>query len=174
MNLKAEQARLYELLSKENRCFVRVCDSNDALWVSDLPRKTDDLSGLESLLEQNGFTCRIDHDARLLYADWTQNRWKAMLSSFPPTLPAFMQNDRYHAAYALCRLWLSHPSDLSSDTLPAVRRMLKLTQQPEEKMLKSISSLHEEAAVQLRTGKPTAYAAGCILAKWLNERSQNT
>ena len=174
MNLKAEQARLYELIAKENRCFVRVCDSNDALWVSDLPRKTDDLAGAENLLLQNGFMCHLDVQTQLLYVDWTQNRWKEMLSSFSSALPALPQSDRYHAAYALCRLWLSHPSDLSPDTLPAMRRMLKLTQQPQEKLLKSISSLHEEAAVQLRTGKPTAYAAGCILAKWLNERSQNT
>jgi len=174
MNLKAEQQRLYELLSKEKRCFVRICDTDDAMWVSDLPRKTDDLSDAQSALWQNGFVCRFDKDTRLLYADWSENRWAEMLSNFPHTPPRFPQSDRYHAAYALCRLWLSHPSAFTPDTLPAVRRLIKLMQQPEEKILKSLLPLHEEAAVQLRMGLPAAHAAGWILAKWLNERSQKT
>jgi len=171
MNLKAEQQQLYALLSKENRCFVRICESDDALWISDLPRKMHDLAGLESLLFQNGFVCRLDQEARLWHVDWSESRWNKMLSGFPKTLPAFPESERYHAAYALCRLWLAHPAQLMSHTMPTVRRVLKLMEQPEEKLLKSIASLHEEAALQLRTGRPTAHAAGWILAKWLNERS---
>ena len=174
MNLKAEQKRLYELLANQNRCFVRICAGDDALWVSDLPRKTMDLSANLPLLLQNGFACRVDERAKLLYVDWTQSMWTKALASFSPVLPALPQHDRYHAAYALCRLWITHPSDLAPAAMPAVRRMLKLVQQPEEELLKSIASLHEEAAVQLRTGQPVAHAAGWILAQWLNERSQNT
>ena len=171
MNLKAEQQRLYKLLSKENRCFVRICDGDNALWVSDLPRKTADLSSLEPLLCDNGFVCRLDEKARLWYVDWTESQWAKNLACLPRAIPAFPESERYHAAYALCRLWLAHPSPPTQNTMPAVRRVLKLTMQPEEKLFKSIQALHEEAAIQLRADLPVAHAAGWILAKWLNERS---
>ena len=172
--MKADQAQLYELLARKNRCFVRICGSDDALWVSDLPRKTSDLSDAETTLWQNGFACHVDNRARLLYVDWTESKWKETLSQYPAQLPCLPQDERLHAAFALCRLWLSHPSPITPDTLPAVRRVLKLTLQPEEKMLHSVAVLHEEAAVQLRTGHPVAHAAGLILAGWLNERSQTS
>ena len=174
MNLKAEQKRLYESMPKDTRCFVRICDTDQALWVSDLPRRMPDAAQLSEKLSAQGFVCHLDENTRLWYIDWTAQRWEEMLSACPGSLPEFPLEECYHAAYALCRLWITHPSDLAPAAMPAVRRMLKLVQQPEEELLKSIASLHEEAAVQLRTGQPVAHAAGWILAQWLNERRQNT
>ena len=171
MKLKAEQQRLYELLAKGARCFVRICETDQALWISDLPRKTDHLDSIRQGIEENGFVCELDQETRLWYLDWTPERWKEVLERFSASLPSLPKDDRYHAAYALCRLWLSHPSDICPETLPAVRRMLKLTLQPESKLLRGIASLHEEAAVSLRNAQPIAHAAGCILAGWLNERN---
>lgn len=174
MKLKAEQQRLYELLSKEARCFVRICETDEAMWISDLPRKTDSVEGAQKLLCENGFVCTPDDEARLLYLDWTLESWEEILSEMAAPLPALPANDRYHAAYALCRLWYAHPSPVTTETLPAVRRMLKLTLQPEGKLLRGLTALHEEAAAGLRNAQPIAHAAGGILADWLNERKGET
>lgn len=171
--LKAKQQQLYELLEKEKRCFVRICDSDDALWVTDLPRKTEKLSDVEKQLLLSGFCCRLDTASRLWYVDPTEAQWEELLKRYPDKIPSMPEDERYHAAYALCRLYLLHPAPLSVCALPAVRRMLKLTMQPEEKLLQKLAVLHGEAAVQLRMGQPVAHAAGRILAGWLNERSHH-
>ena len=170
MKLKSEQKRLYESLPQDARCFVRVCDTDDALWISDLPRRMANVQQWENMLCNQGFACRLDTQTRLWYVDWTEERWEQMLVSYPDTLPEFPAEEKYHAAYALCRLWLLHPSARTPENLPMVRRMLKLTAEPEGKLLAAIAPLHAQAARCLRDGIPMAYDAGRILAGWLNER----
>ena len=72
MNLKSEQRRLYALLPQNARCFVRVCDDDSALWVSDLPRKREDCAEMLAKLQTEGFAVRLDEKARLWYIDWTK------------------------------------------------------------------------------------------------------
>lgn len=169
MNLKAEQRRLYDLLQQEARCFARVCDDGGALWVSDLPRKKNDCEAMADKLCAAGFAVRLDAQAKLWYVDWTWERWQEMLADVPDACPALPEADAWHEAYALCRLWLTHPAPFMQEHLPAVRRVLKLTAEPPREMLHAIRSMHEEAAVQLRAGKSIAHAAGRILAAWLNK-----
>lgn len=171
MRLKAEQRRLYALLPAEARCFVRVCDDDGALWVSDLPRRMVDCERLKATLRKEGFEVRLDGDARLWYVDWTEERWREMVGELPCELPELPEKDMYHEAYALCRFWLLHPAPLAQEHLPVLRRVTKLTAQPMQKLLRSVRVLHEKAAVQWRSGQTAACDAGRILAAWLNEHA---
>lgn len=171
MNLKAEQHRLYGLLPADARCFVRVCDDDSALWVSDLPRRTTDCEGLADMLRAAGFKARLDEASRLWYVDWTEERWQEMLNGLPTECPLLPAQNCYHEAYALCRLWLLHPAGRTTENLPMIRRVLKLTADTQQKLLRSVRALHGEAAANLRTGKAPAYDAGRILAAWLNEHA---
>ena len=168
MNLMAEQKRLYESMPKDARCFVRICDTDQALWVSDLPRRMPDAAQLSEKLAAQGFVCHLDENTRLWYIDWTAQRWEEMLSACPGSLPEFPLEECYHAAYALCRLWMLHPSEHKN--LPVIRRVVKLVCEPESKVLSAIAPLHAQAAADLRSGRPFAFDAGRVLAGWLNER----
>lgn len=174
MKLKAEQQALYEALSAmQARCFVHICDGDDALWVSDLPRRYQSpLQDVESTLAQKGFTCRLDEKSRLWHIDFSMKRWHETLFEYPSELPPFPVQERYHAAYALCRLWMLHPAPWTEGQLPVIRHVIKLTEQGEAKLLKEIPALHEQAACDLRQGTPMVYAAGCILSGWLMERRE--
>lgn len=169
MNLKAEQRRLYALLPSDAHCFVRVCGHDSALWVSDLPRKGVECAALPAALYQAGFEIRPDEAARLWYVDWTMERWQQLLKALPAECPALPAGEEYHEIYALCRLWLLHPAAFAPQQLPVLRRVVKLMAQPPAVLLRSVRALHEEAAVQLRQGKPVAHCAGALLAAWLAE-----
>ena len=169
MNLKSEQQRLYSLMPKETRCFVRMCDQDTALWVSDLPRRRDDCTQTAKMLAAEGFKVWLDEKSRLWYVDWTEERWQELLAELPNNFPLLPSDETYHEVYALCRLWLLHPSAWEDEHLPALRKTLKWTAAQPGQMLRGVRFLHEEAALQLREGKTIAHAAGRILAAWLNE-----
>ena len=171
MQLKAEQRRFYQLLPAEARCFVRVCDGDAALWVSDLPRRMSDCDQSLPVLKEAGFLVTADATNGLWYIDWTMERWQAYLSSLPEWWPTLPENDQYHEAYALCRFWLLHPAPLSEQNLPMARRVVKLTAQPAAKMLSAVRLLHQKEAEQLRQGQPVAYPSGRILVNWLYEQA---
>ncbi len=171
MKLKAEQRRLYAFLGAQARCFVRVCDDDAALWVSDFPRKSDHTLEMLEQLQMAGFSIRTDDQARLCYIDWTEERWREVMETLPRETPVFPADDKWHETYALCRLLLAHPAPLTADHLPYVRRVMKLAAETPEKLFKASRMLREEAAAQLREGKTIANAAGWVLAAWLNEQS---
>lgn len=167
MKAKAEQKRLYESLP--SGCFLRMCRDDRAMWVSDWPRREPNPSGLLEPLKSMGFHAWLEDG--LCYLDWTEEHWKEMLLPLDKSLPAFPKEERWHEAYALCRFWLLHPQVFSADMLPVLRKVVKLTEEPEEKMLKSVRSLYAQAAETWREKGFCASAAGLVLAAWLKERS---
>lgn len=169
MILKSEQQRLYALMSEGSRCFVRVCDHDAALWVSDLPRRMVDCTENVKRLNAEGFSVRLDDKSCLWYIDWTEERWQAVIAGLPKELPALPVNENYHEAYALCRLYWLHPSEWNEEHLPTLRRTLKLIENQPGAMQRGIRALHEEAAIRLREKKTIAHAAGRVLAAWLKE-----
>lgn len=171
MNLKNEQQRLYALMPAESHCFVRVCDHDHALWVSDLPRRSDDCESLTCQLKEQGFFVKTDEKTGLWLIDWTQTTWEAFQQKLPKELTVFPLDEKYHEAYALCRLLLLHPTEMEPHHMPALRRMIKLTAAQPAQMLKKIRILHEEAAVMLRKGQSLPHAAGRVLAAWLAEQT---
>lgn len=165
MNFKADQQRLYGLLNEQTRCFVRVCDGRNALWVSDFPRRCAETAAAEEKLKQAGFS--VQKDGGLWYIDWTEESWQQTLDSMPDGEPLFPQAQKLHAVYALCRLLLAHPSQRQEEHMPALRAAVKLAAGQTVSIAKTVRELHEEAAVQLRRGRTVAYHAGRILAAWL-------
>lgn len=172
MRLKSEQQRLYLAIAQEVRCFVHICAEDEALWVSDLPRRTEQYGEIVKSLEALGFSCRIDVEKQLCYVDWTQEKWQELFKAEPAHIPPLPRAQRYHEAYALCRLWLLHPAEQTRENLAPVRRLLKRMEEPEQRLLDEIGFFYREAAVRLREGKPAAYDAGRLLAGWLMERSE--
>ena len=170
MNLKSEQRRLYDLLPVEARCFVRICDNDSALWVSDLPRKYEASEKLLPVLNEAGFSVWQDEQSRLWYLDWTQERWIELLKTLPQSMPALPEREEYHEAYALCRLLIAHPAVLQKSHMPMLRRFIKLTAEKPAKLLQAVRGLYEENAVCLRNGTGVSYSAGCVLAAWLGEQ----
>lgn len=173
MNLKSEQRRLYDLLPKDAHCFLRVCDDDGALWVSDFPRKHENHQALTGMLSEAGFSVRTDNQSLLWYVDWTHERWQELMQRLPERLPAFPENEQYHELYALCRLLMLHPAPVEKEHLPMLRRILKLTAERPQSLLKSARRLHEETACRLRKKQTAAYAAGRLLSAWLDEHANN-
>lgn len=165
MNFKAEQQRLYSLLNERVRCFVRVCDGGNALWVSDFPRRCAETAGTAELLKRNGFS--VLTDGQLWLIDWTEEYWQELLDGIPESLPRLPDEQERHEAYALCRLLLVHPAQRQTEHMPALRTAVKLSAGQTAHAGKAIRDLYEEAAVQLRQGKTVAHDAGRILAVWL-------
>jgi len=169
MNLKAEQQRLYKLMPEETRCFVRMCDDDRALWVSDLPRRHGHDGETADRLQKAGFSVCYDEKDGLWYIDWTSETWQRILAVLPDSLPAFPAESKYHEIYALCRLWLLHPTPFDENQLPILRRIVKLIAQPKSKMVRAARSLYEEASAQIRLGENVCSAAGRVLAIWLSD-----
>ena len=174
MLLKTEQQKLYTLMPPDARCFVRVCDDDTALWVSDLPRRMPGCGVLKETLFQAGFAVQTDEQAMLWYVDWTAERWQEILAKLPQECPPLPQQEAQHELYALCRLWLLHPAPLAPEHMPALRRAVKLRADFPGKGQRDVRALHQEAARQLREGKTVAYAAGRVLAAWLQESRKET
>ena len=168
MHLRSEQQRLFELLALKGRCFVRLCETDDSLWVSDLPRRGVDCSVLCEEMRSEGFTVRVAQETGLLYADWTDAYWEKALESLPEELPCLPQENDLHELYALCRLWMLQGDRHCAKDRSMVRRALKLTADKSAVLLRAVKTLHGETAVRLRTGGTIDRDAGRVLAQWLN------
>ena len=170
MDLKSEQKRLFALLNAHARCFVRVCDDDRALWVSDLPRKSQDTLYRADELLAEGFCVWQDEAQRLLYVDLSQEQWQEMLETLPCELPALPKDETLHTAYALCRLWMLHSAQRVDEHMPMLRAAAKLVcESPSKITERKLRALHEESAVRLRNGQTLPCEAGRLLAAWLNK-----
>lgn len=170
MHLPAEQRRLHDLMPA--RCFVRVCRTDDALWVSDLPRRFSQWRDTVRTLETAGFRCRLRREDGLLSVDLSEGAWLCAVQSLPDSLPVLPAREALHPVYALCRVWMLHPCAWADEPLPVLRRVTKLTSGSEDALLRAVPKLHQEAAQSLREGGPCAYGAGRWLACWLAEKEE--
>lgn len=168
-DFKKLQTAVFNALQKNGaRGFVRICTQDDALWVSDCPRRTRDLSAAEMTLAGLGVKAWLDRESGLWYLDLTEQAWTEMLDSLPECLPELPEDERLHSACALCRLWLLHPH--REKALTQARCVWKRINESDDKILTAVRTLHEEAACALREGRPAGYEAGKILALWLEEK----
>ena len=62
IDLAGAQRAVYEALraAADAPCFVRLCMDHGALWVSDLPRRTERLTPATAALDALGISCRTD------------------------------------------------------------------------------------------------------------------
>lgn len=168
--LEATQREAYSALGGEG-CFLRRDARDEALWVSDLPRRADaqTVEAVRRRLAQAGFCSQPEEG--LLRVDATLARYEGLLAGLPDALPPLPSDDALHPAYALCRLWLLSPSaPLERQSLHPLRCLLKRLQRPAE-LLQQIPRLHAESAALLRRREPQPRAAGLVLAEWLQRQS---
>lgn len=163
------QRAVYEALRETSgaSCFVRLCASDDALWVTDLPRRTESVEAARKALDALGVTCTEDGAAGLWRLDWTREAWRGRLLALPAKPPPFPRDEALHPAYALCRLLLLHPTPLERQPMEQVRAVCKRASGAPEALLRLVSPLHGESARRLRAGEPVAYGAGQVLSDWL-------
>ncbi len=163
----------YELLIRDKLgagCFLRRSRDDDALWVSDQPRRVRDAGTLEKLaceLAEIGIVCRTDEATRLWRMDLSDEAYAELADKLPRTPPKFPDNDRLLDAYALCRLLLGKPSPIGIQPLCPLRAVLKRFDGNAAPMLALISSLHESCAELIRRKMPLPSAAGGVLALWI-------
>ncbi|MBP3645636.1 MAG: hypothetical protein J6K55_04340 [Clostridia bacterium] len=155
MELHSDQERIHLITGG----FLRMDRTDDALWVSDYPRRNADTIGVEEQLRSIGVSCALDEKTKMWHLDWTEDRWDELIRGLPLTPPALPADDSLHPAYALCRFALLHPAPRTPESLCMLRSVLKGTQ--------TIRQLHEEAVSAHRAGQPIAYDAGRLLAAQL-------
>lgn len=173
---QAAQVALYQMLQAhaERPCFLRLCDTPEALWVTDFPRSTQETGPAREALA--GLGCRFwqEESKGLWYVDWTLEAWGLVLASLPEQVPAMPQKEALHPAYALCRLLMSHPAPLENQPFEPLRTLVKGSQRPAGVLLKTVPALQKDAAMRLRKGLPLAHAAGRVLAQWLNDQEEQS
>lgn len=169
IDLAGAQRAIYETIrgAAGAPCFVRLCMDHSALWVSDLPRRTDRLAPALSALVALGIRCDTDPATGLWRLDWTAEGWRERLERLPNCLPALPRDEALHPAYALCRLLLLHPAPVERQPMAQVREMAKLTAGAPGPLLAAVPALTGEAARCLRMGLPLAEGAGRVLADWI-------
>ena len=169
IDLAGAQRAIYETIrgAAGAPCFVRLCMDHSALWVSDLPRRTDRLAPALSALVALGIRCDTDPTTGLWRLDWTAEGWRERLERLPDCLPALPRDEALHPAYALCRLLLLHPAPVERQPMAQVREMAKLTAGAPGPLLAAVPALTGEAARCLRMGLPLAEGAGRVLADWI-------
>lgn len=152
MDLHSEQERIYQIVGG----FLRVDRSDDALWVTDYPRRNADVSETEVRLKALGVRCILDEKAKLWHLDWTEEKWEPFIAALPENAPSFPVNEKIHPAYAFCRFALLHPGKRTDESMRMLRAVMKGSA--------DFTGLHEQAAQSLRNGSPIAYDAGRFLA----------
>lgn len=169
IDLAGAQRAIYETIrgAAGAPCFVRLCMDHGALWVSDLPRRTDRLAPALSALVALGIRCDTDPTTGLWRLDWTAEGWRERLERLPDCLPALPRDEALHPAYALCRLLLHHPAPVERQPMAQVREMAKLAAGAPGPLLAAVPALTGEAARCLRMGLPLAEGAGRVLADWI-------
>ncbi len=159
LDLKTEQEQLYQLFCQRNaRCFLRVDQSDEALWVTDLPRRSQEKDAWRETLKQHGVRCMED-PAGLWHLDWTEAEWERRMALLPTEMPKLPDEENEHDAYALCRFGLLHPAPADRESRFFLRKVLKGKS--------DLRTLHETAAEALRAGQPIAYDAARVLAATL-------
>lgn len=169
IDLAGAQRAIYETIrgAAGAPCFVRLCMDHSALWVIDLPRRTDRLAPALSALEALGIRCDTDPATGLWRLDWTAEGWRERLKRLPDCLPALPRDEALHPAYALCRLLLLHPAPVERQPMAQVREMAKLAAGAPGPLLAAVPALTGESARRLRMGLPLAEGGGRVLADWI-------
>lgn len=170
--LRAFQNELYAALcqSGENRCFLRLCADDRALWVTDLPRRQPDPRKVLAALQKLPVTCEKDEAAGLWRLDFTAEEWQRRLDALSDAAPPLPQDEALHGAYALCRLLLLHPAPFKAQPMDMIRAVVKATAGPREKLLAFVPAWHGAAATLVRQRMPLPSHAGRVLAVWIAEQ----
>lgn len=160
------------MLAAGGRGFVRFLPPGGALLATDANRRCADEAArvrLTDALRGAGFICAerggllelTPTDGVLTGLAWTgapETDWKSPM----------------HPAQALARrLWANGPLPLTDAGRQLVLEALRLTWQPENRVLAGLTDLRAQAAVMLRTGDRSGmHEAGAILAEYCKQEPQ--
>jgi hypothetical protein len=107
--------------------FVRFAAEDDALLVSDAPRRmvAEALADAVARLTAAGYLCRVT-ERGLLAIDWNETRWAAFAARHSAGgWPPWPHDEALHACYALVRLLLLHPAPWAAQPRPLLRALVK-------------------------------------------------
>lgn len=164
VDLFSLQRQAHGLLKEIAPCFLRVCAGDEAIWVCDLPRKTD-VSGLELQgLEELGLCATVDETTRLFMVDLSLASYRSLSETVDAASYAFPEDYRLFPAYSLCRLLLNHPAQLEHQPMNLNRRILKMLSYPKLYDDAAPVDLLSECSALLRRHMPLPYLGGRLLA----------
>lgn len=155
-----------------SRAFVRRAKTDDAMYVSDAPRRLekDALSLLEYQLNQNGFDCHVTENG-LWKIDLTDSRLFALLHTYPDAENADIpEKNEDLPVYGLFRILKKHPAPWKRQPREIIRALLKRMDQPREEMNRISQPILEICAEKLRKGMTLPSEAAPMLAYWLNHK----
>lgn len=165
MNARVDPAEVRAFLPGT---FVRFLDSEDALLISDAPRRLppEMLLSAENALRRGGWV--VDGGDRSLWRlDWSPDRWRTeieRLTQEPPTpLPT---QETLWEPYALARLLAAHPAPPATQPVAMLRPMLQRWEKPAA-LLAIVPRLLQESAERLRKHRPLPTAGAGLLFAWL-------
>lgn len=158
MNSPAECAAIAAILG--GKAFVRVADGEDALFVSDAPRRLPphawDIARLR--LENAGYTAQSTENG-LLAVDWDEARWRLWRDACADAEPAAFPGDKtLWPAYALAALLARHPAPWETQPRELLRAAVKATFTP-SLIPQTAKVMYGICAQRLRLGLPLPSAA---------------
>ncbi len=145
-------------------CFLRRMDSNEALFITDAPRRFDQTSLREkqSQLIQSGFTCTEQKNG-LWQIDLTDLRYQQIFHQFcMDSMPAFPNSSAMLDIYTLIRLLTLHPAPWHIQPRNMLREILKQSNNPSA-TIQAAPQWIAQCAVLLRKHQPLPSAAAGLL-----------
>jgi hypothetical protein len=162
-----------ELAALMDGCLLHRARSDDALYVSDAPRRLPEakLGVLETSLSQHGFVC-VRTERGLWKIDLSAARYRRLYEAFGNPAPVpFPADERNLDVYALTRLLTAHPAPRKAQPMEPLRAVLKRYARPAE--LRTLAArLLPDCAERLRKHQSLPYAAAGLLARWLREAGE--
>lgn len=150
--------------------FVRLAEGNDALLVSDAPRRM-----VAGALQEAIDRLQAEHyvawvTARnLLAIDWDEKRWRAFCERRQTcetlTIPS---DETQHALYALARLLTVHPAPCNEQPLTLLRALVKAATR-KDGLLKIAPAMLATCAVRLRRRETLPSAAAWLAVRALHK-----
>ena len=168
MNTPLPQAELRALLSEG--CFLRRATTDDALFVTDLPRRQTDqaLASVQTRMDDSGFRIVLSQNG-LWLIDLSERRWQALATAWQAQSKcAFPQQTELHAVYMLYRLLSAHPAPWPEQPREPLRALLKRYNQSNE-LLRLTLEMQQTFAERLRKHLPLPSSGAGLLCQWLHE-----
>lgn len=147
------------------RGFLRRAQESDALFVSDLPRHTEDTESVLTALAGVGF--RAGERNGLLYIDGTEEKYRALAERFPPCPPPGFVGQNAYLYYLALRL-LRHPVPPEEQPPELLRLTLKMLDAGDESGL--ARELPPLLAACQRKKTPLPTAAGQMILDYLSSK----
>lgn len=150
--------------------FVKLAEGDDALLVSDAPRRMVAGALREAIdrLQAEGYVAWIT-ERDLLAIDWDEKRWHAFCEPRQTCETLTIPSDATrHALYALARLLAAHPAPRKEQPLTLLRALVKAATR-KDGLLKIAPAMLATCAVRLRQRETLPSAAAWLAVQALHK-----